>query len=49
MIDDDNKPNGRESEDYGYEKYRQERVDAGTWRTPDPDDEILKQLEEAPA
>lgn len=39
-------PNGREAEDWGYEKFRQERVDAGTWRTTDPDDEALKQLEE---
>lgn len=25
-------PNGQEAEDYGYEKFRQERVDEGTWR-----------------
>lgn len=35
LAEDDeqnNLPNGQEDEDYGYEKYRQARVDAGTWR-----------------
>ena len=34
--DDDNSPNGQEAEDYAYEKYRQARVDAGTWRPEQP-------------